>query len=215
MAQVWIIAEPDSVADVAIAQLKQAIARYPTISAPDAVRFVTPEDLPRVAEPGAILCPLTLALPDSVDFPGASVFRTCADVDGLRQLVADQFAAKTGDGALWLPIALTARGPLYGEAIAPNADAPEQYHQPHHLSDRQRQPLYALAFRLLDWLHAPPAVYLLKFALSDDGVVFDRLCPYPAAGAIASLPAQTPDLFTAHWLCLSHQPLLDLSIPSS
>lgn len=165
-------------------------------------------------KPGDILCPLTLDLPESLEFPGTAVFRACADVDCLRQLVADQFATKTGDGSLWLPIALTAKGPLYGEAIALSGDHPGQYYQPHHLSDRQRQPLYALAFRLLDRLQAPPAVYLLQFALSDDGVVFDRLWPYPAAGAIASLSAQTPDLFTAHWLCLSHQPLLDLSIPS-
>ncbi|WP_448597691.1 hypothetical protein [Thermoleptolyngbya sp.] len=215
MSQIWIVAEPGSWADIAVAALKRAIAQCPTASAPDAVRVLVPEDLTRVPEPGAILCPLTLALPDSVNFSGASVFRACADVDGLRQLVADRFGITPGDGSLWLPIALTAKGPLYGEAIAPDAGSPEQYRQPYHLSDRQRQPLYALAFRLLDWLQAPPAVYLLQFALSDDGVVFDRLWPYPAAGAIASLPAQTPDLFTAHWLCLSHQPLLDLSIPGS
>lgn len=177
------------------------------------VRVVAPADLPPIVAPEDILCPLTLALPDALEFPGASVFRACADVDGLRQAVADCFGTKTGDGSLWLPIALTVKGPLYGEAIALDADSPTQYRQPYHLSDRQRQPLYALSFRLLDRLQAPPAVYLLQFALSDEGVVFDRLWPYPAAGAIASLSIQTPDLFTAHWLCLSHQALLDLSIP--
>ncbi|GAB4472629.1 MAG: hypothetical protein OHK0037_32630 [Elainellaceae cyanobacterium] len=213
MAQVWIVVEPDAVADVAVAALKQAIAQCPTGSTSDTVRVVAPADLPPVIALEDILCPLTLALPEALAFPGASVFRACADVDGLRQAVADCFGTKTGDGSLWLPIALTAKGPLYGEAIALTAHTPEQYRQPHHLSDRQRQPLYALALRLLDWLHAPPSVYLLQVALSDEGVVFDRLWPYPAAGAIASLTAQTPDLFTAHWLCLSHQPLLDLNIP--
>lgn len=215
MAQVWIVAESDSFAEQAIAQLKQAIAQCPTAATADTVRVVESADLPPVLEPGDIFCPLTLALPDALKFPGASVFRACADVDGLRQSVAYRFGAKTGDGSLWLPIALTVKGPLYGEAIALDADSPKQYRQPYHLSDRQRQPLYALAFRLLDWLHAPPAVYLLQFALSDEGVVFDRLWPYPAAGAIASLSIQTPDLFIAHWLCLSHQALLDLSIPGS
>lgn len=213
MAQVWIVAEPDAVADQAIAQLKQAIAQCPTSSTPDTVRVVTPADVPPVVAPEDILCPLTLILPEVLAFPGASVFRTCAQVSDLRRSVADCFGVKPGDGSLWLPIALTAKGPLYGEAIALDAHTPGQYYQPHHLSDRQRQPLYAFAFRLLSWLHAPPSVYLLQVALSDEGVVFDRLWPYPAAGAIASLSVQTPDLFTAHWLCLSHQPLLDLSIP--
>ncbi|MFQ3618252.1 MAG: hypothetical protein SNJ57_18385 [Cyanobacteriota bacterium] len=214
MAQVWILAEPDSVAEAAVAVLKEAIAQCPTTSAPDTVRVIAPADLPPEVDPGDILCPLTLALPHTLVFPGAAVFRACADVDSLRQSVASRFGVQPGDGSFWLPIALTAKGPLYGEAIAPATDSSEQYRQPYHLSDRQRQPLYALAFRLLDWLQAPPSVYLLQFALSNDGVLFNRLWPYPAAGAIASLSVQTPDLFTAHWLCLSHQPLLDLSIPS-
>ncbi|MDG2615732.1 hypothetical protein P7L53_05680 [Thermoleptolyngbya sichuanensis XZ-Cy5] len=213
MAQVWIVAESNPFAEQAIAQLNQAIAQCPTSSTPDTVRVVAPANLPPVVAPEDIFCPLTLVLPEALAFPGASVFRACAQVDSLRQSVADCFGVKPGDGSLWLPIALTAKGPLYGEAIALAAHTPEQYRQPHHLSDRQRQPLYGLAFRLLDWLNAPPAVYLLQVALSDEGVVFDRLWPYPAAGAIASLSVQTPDLFTAHWLCLSHQPLLDLSIP--
>ncbi|GAB4156507.1 MAG: hypothetical protein Fur0046_36450 [Cyanobacteria bacterium J069] len=212
MAQVWIVVEPDGFADEGVGALKEAIAQFPTDSAPDAVQMVAPADLPPVLEPGAIACPLTLNLPENCNFPGAFVLQACANVARLRQSVAEVLGAPTGDGSLWLPIALTAKGPLYGEAIAPSADHPAPYRQPHHLSDRQRQPLYALAFRLLDWLQAPPAVYLMQFAPGDDGVVFDRLWPYPSPVAIASLRVQTPNLFAAHWLCLSHQPLLDLSI---
>ena len=98
----------------------------------------------------------------------------------------------------------------YAEAIAPAS--PSGYRQPLHLADHQRQPLYRLGQRLLSALSAPPAVYLLQFGYQGDRECFDRLWPFPAPPAIASLGTQTPDLFSCHWHCLRGQPLRDIVI---
>ncbi|MBD2038168.1 hypothetical protein H6F76_24755 [Leptolyngbya sp. FACHB-321] len=165
-----------------------------------------------------LLCPLTLSVPEKLVFPAQTLYAACRDVAGLRkQLEAWQYI--TGDGTFWLPIVLTAKGALYGEVIGSaqgadlvNAASASGYIQPVHLSDYQRQPLYALGQRLLRSLNALPAVYLMQFGWQDGAVCFDRLFPFPAAPAIASLKVQTPDLFACHWACLTGQPLLDLTI---
>ncbi len=165
-----------------------------------------------------LLCPLTLSVPEALMFPAQALYATCRDVAGLRrQLEAWQYI--TGDGTFWLPIVLTAKGALYGEVIGSdqgaalvNTASTLGYTQPVHLSDHQRQPLYALGQRLLRSLNASPAVYLMQFGWQDGAVCFDRLFPFPAAPAIASLNVQTPDLFACHWACLTGQPLLDLII---
>ncbi|UBF24555.1 hypothetical protein K9N68_23085 [Kovacikia minuta CCNUW1] len=173
--------------------------------------------------PHRLLCPLTFNLPNWLDFSGTEVFRACRNVAGLRQQVA-QWNILTGTGDLWLPIALTARGPLYGEVIGTGRQDPAQvtsnpsppYFQPVHLGDPWRQPLYGLGQRLLQSLLAPPAVYLMQFGFQDQSLCFDRLFPFPAAPAIASLNVQIPDLFACHWLCMTKQPIFDLLIsPSS
>ncbi len=179
---------------------------------------LTPTQFNREALEDVILCPLTLALPDWLEFPAKSVYRVCQDVEGVRQQVS-QWNYKTGDGNGWLPIVLTGKGPLYAEAIgvkgalaiASNLTAPH-YFQPIHLVDVQRQSLYGLAQQLLRSLVAPPAVYLLQFGFHGETLQFDRLIPFPAAPAIASIHLQNPDLFTCHWLCLTQQPILDLTI---
>ncbi len=90
------------------------------------------------------------------------------------------------------------------------------YYQPFHLSDGSRQQLYQMGRCLLQLLSAPPATYLVQFGFLDSGICFDRLWPFPAAPAIASLGVQEPDLFTCHWYCLTGLPVLDLAIiPSS
>lgn len=160
-----------------------------------------------------ILCPLTLNISD-IPFARQGLYRSCQDVPELRRQVATQGYA-TGEGNLWLPIVLTVKGPLYGEAIAQSKDG--DYQQPIHLSDAQRQPLYRLGQWILSSLAAPPGVYLLQAACksdSDDGprVVFDRLWPFPAAPALASLGRQSPDLLVCHWRCLTHQPIRDLQV---
>lgn len=157
------------------------------------------------------LCPLTLSVPETLVFPAQTLYATCRDVAGLRkQLEAWQYT--TGNGTFWLPIVLTAKGALYGEVIGSDTASASGYTQPVHLSDHQRQPLYALGQRLLRSLNASPAVYLMQFGWQDSAVCFDRLYPFPAAPAIASLKVQTPDLFACHWACLTGQPLLDLTI---
>lgn len=116
-------------------------------------------------------------------------------------------------GSYWLPIVLTARGPIYGEVISTQpGPAATFYTQPLHLPDEQRQPLYQFGFRLLRWLEAPPSVYLLQFSLGEAGPLFDRLWPFPAEPAVASVGVQQPDLFTCHWHCLNQLPLVDLTI---
>ncbi|MBW4470078.1 MAG: hypothetical protein KME45_06695 [Stenomitos rutilans HA7619-LM2] len=165
-----------------------------------------------------LLCPLTLHLPPALSFPAQAIYSACRDVAGLRQqLAAWQYAI--GSGNFWLPIALTAKGPLYAEVIglaseiAASADlSKRRYTQPVHLNDAQRQPLYALGQRLLRSLSAPPAVYLMQFGWQGNTLCFDRLFPFPAAPAIASLKVQTPDLLACHWACLSSQPIVDLVI---
>lgn len=158
--------------------------------------------------PDALYCPLTLELPPALQTP---VFRACADVAGLRRWVASRLGCDLGPGDRWLPIVLTARGPLYAEAIA--CDASGIYRQPWPLTDAVRQPLYRLAFDLLDYLAAPPSVYMLEFSQRGPELRFDRLWPFPTASAIASLGVQAPDLFTCHWRCLTEAPILDLCIP--
>jgi hypothetical protein len=171
------------------------------------------------------LCPLTLNLPDTFTRSGQTIYQQCRDIATLRQLVDQQFACATGYGCYWLPIVLTKKGPLYGEVITvaehqalgvpENALAQFSYYQPLHLSDVWRQPLYELGYRLLRSLSAPTATYLLQFGFQGQTICFDRLWPFPAAPAIASLGVQTPDLFTCHWRCLTGQPILDLVVAAS
>lgn len=184
----------------------------------------------------ALLCPLTLNLPDTVSFPAQRIYQTCRDVPGLRRH-AEQLGYATGAGEYWLPAVLTARGPLYGEVIsnpdysyakkAALTDAAggdkinsitgdgKNYRQPAHVSDSWRQQLYELAYRLLRSLDAPPATYLVQFGFLGELICFDRLWPYPAEPAVASIGVQDPDLFSCHWYCLTGRPILDLTIPHS
>ncbi|AFY66989.1 hypothetical protein [Geitlerinema sp. PCC 7407] len=164
---------------------------------------------PEAIAPKTLLVPLTLDLPETLHFPEKTIYATCRDVPLLRQRV-QQWDFLVGEGQYWLPVVQTAKGPLYAEAIAPAA--PTGYCQPLHLADYQRQPLYRLSQRLLSSLAAPPAVYLLQFGYQGDRWWFDRLWPFPAPPAIASLSCQAPNLFSCHWHCLRGQPLRDIVI---
>ncbi len=174
------------------------------------------------ADQNLLICPFTLNLPENISFQGKDIYQACQDVIGLRTKVV-QMGYQTGNGQLWLPVVLTAKGPLYGEAIAlGEGSLPTQieldlgssewkYTQPWHLSDATRQDLYKLAYRLLRSLNAPPATYLLQFGVADQ-IYFDRLWPFPAPPAIASIGVQQPNLFVCHWYCLQALPLVDLQI---
>ncbi|MEO0409896.1 MAG: hypothetical protein AAF289_21350, partial [Cyanobacteria bacterium P01_A01_bin.135] len=197
-------ADPDSAA--VAAALERAIAADTHSPAQVKITAVesTSSDLGMGHGAEHLLCPLTLDLSERLleALPTAqrALYRRCRDVADLQQQLGQGYPV--GEGDLWLPVVWTAKGPLYGEAIAAKG---EDYRQPHHLSDAQRQPLYRLGRKLLSQLHAPPSVYLLQVACND-GVVFDRLWPFPAAPALASVGVQSPDLFACHWRCLTQQP---------
>ncbi|MEC4802757.1 MAG: hypothetical protein SAJ12_13035 [Jaaginema sp. PMC 1079.18] len=206
MSRVFILTEATTPASLVMA-LQEAIA-----SVSDAeIKIVNSEGLERL-ESGTedIICPLTLSLPPDLSFAGREVYRACADVTGMRSWV-ESLDYGTGTGEYWLPIVLTAKGPLYGEAIG-RETASQDYQQPIHFPDEVRQPLYALAYQVLRRFEAIPSVYFLQFSVRDRGIIFDCLYPFPIESAIASLGVQTPDLLTCHWLCLTQQPILDLVV---
>lgn len=163
-----------------------------------------------------IYCPLTIELPDWLNFPAKSVFQLCKDLDGRRSWVEQNFHYKTSTdnswlGNLWLPIILTSKGPVYAEVIG-EGEIPNSYQQPVDFSDSVRQSLYHLAYSLLESINPIPAVYLLQFKMLKKDIVFDRLWPFPATPAIASIDRQNPDLFACHWNCLINKPFVDLTI---
>lgn len=222
-----------------VSALKQAIttsAEPPVpvqVVASNTLEHTGSADLESDPSKDILLCPLTLNLPDSLPFQSMVVYKACRDVPGLRLRLAQQLQIATAptrdfaisDQCFWLPVVLTAKGPLYGEVIGLAGEAsgkkiPEDlslcdlsYYQPFHLSDSRRQRLYQVARCLMQLLSAPPATYLVQFAFQDSDICFDRLWPFPAAPAIASLGVQEPNLFTCHWYCLTGLPVLDLLIP--
>jgi hypothetical protein len=158
---------------------------------------------------------LTIQLPDWFRFSSRDIYKACKDVEGRRQWVERKLGYKTSIkdsclGNLWLPVVVTTKGSFYGEVIGEGA-IPNCYEQPIDLSDESRQSLYYLADQLLKSLSATPSVYLLQFRLLGKEIVFDRLWPFPAAPALASLGHQKPDLFSYHSQCLLGQPLLKLT----
>ncbi|WP_293151058.1 MULTISPECIES: hypothetical protein [unclassified Microcoleus] len=214
MPKVWIVAgyEQGS-AD----RLKAAIAQSDPLTEVE-ICAVSELNSGAIALSGAIVCPLTLDVPPNLVFPGQNLFRFAANVSAARDRVAQELQVPVGDGNFWLPVVLTAKGPLYAEAIAGESDKLSgelTYSQPLHLSDVWRQQLYELAYRLLvALLNAPPATYLMQFGFVGDRICFDRLLPFPAAPAIASVGVQVPDLFVCHWYCLTNKPIYDLQITS-
>ena len=164
------------------------------------------------AHRGAIVCPLTLDVPSDLVFGRRDLYEFCGNVSAARDRVQEKLQVAVGDGNFWLPVVLTAKGPLYAEAIELSGEL--SYSQPLHLSDVWRQQLYELAFGLLDLLNAPPATYLMQFGLVGENICFDRLWPFPAAPAIASVGVQVPDLFLCHWYCLTNKPIYDMQITS-
>ncbi len=177
-----------------------------------ATACIVTESVVNVAEE-AILCPLTLDISPDLEFWGQDIFNACRQTAKMQQWVTAEAGHPSGVGTFWLPIINTGintgQDLLYAEVISQTGHS---YQQPFHLNDQQRQPLDQLAVRLLEQLQAPPAVYLLAFGDVGEELVFDRLLPFPAEPALASINVQKPDLFTCHWRCLTNQPILDLQI---
>jgi hypothetical protein len=170
----------------------------------ESVAFVTVAELPAVASPNAIYCPMTLAVPPAFQFWGQSIGQTCQQIDRVRDLAATTIGVKVADGGnLWLPIIWTANDPIYGEVIGKIDE--DNYRQPIQLEEIDRQSISQFGDRLLTQLNAPPATYLVQFSKTETEIVFDRLFPFPAIPALASIGTQQPDLFECHWRCLTHQ----------
>jgi hypothetical protein len=166
-----------------------------------------------------IYCPLTIQLPEYFDFSAKKIYAACKDISGRRRWVESNLGFKTsvGDswlGHLWLPIVLTKDKPLFGSIIGEGA-IPNYYEQPIDFPLSKLQPLYNLAFNLLESLSATPAVYLLQFSLYSNEIVFDRLWPFPAAPALASLKNSAIDLYSCHWLCLTGQSIPEIEQANS
>jgi hypothetical protein len=202
-----------------VVALKQAIAESAPATLVEVVASgvlsATTKEL-RTLKSEIIYCPLTIQVPEWLDFPGKQIYKDCRDIEARRQWVELNLGHKTSIrdswlGDLWLPVVLTAKGPLYGEVIGEGV-IPNSYEQPADMIDDVRKSLYRLAQKLLQSVSAPPAVYLLQFRLLNKEIVFDRLWPFPAAPAIASLKNQKPDLFAWHWQCLLGEPILDSKI---
>lgn len=161
-----------------------------------------------------IYCPLTIQLPEYFDFPAKKIYSACKDISGRRRWVESNLGFKTsvGDswlGHLWLPIILTNNKFLFGNIIGEGA-IPNFYEQPIDFPSRKLKSLHSLAFNLLESLSATPAVYLLQFSLYSNEIVFDRLWPFPAAPALASLRGSHIDLYSCHWLCLTGKSIPEL-----
>jgi hypothetical protein len=187
--------------------MQEAITQFPLVSISSTV-LTTTTALQTQSE-NTLYCPLTLDLGD-FDFSGRNLFQLCQDVSQLRQRV-QQWGHLVGEGDSYLPVVQTAKGALYGEVIGQGAEA-KSYYQPASLPDTQRQPLYHFAHRLLTSLSAFSSVYLVQFGWQDGKLIFDRLYPFPTEVALASLEVQQPNLFECHWLCLTGQPILDLTV---
>lgn len=162
---------------------------------------------------GRIYCPLTIQLPQWLNFPGQDVYQACQEIAVRRQWVSEHLDLPICNdahwlGDHWLPIIVAADeiqfAPLIHEGMMPNVydllsweSTPYQGH---------RTKLEKLAESLIQGLNAPPAVYLLQFSFSQT-ILFDRLWPFPAAPAIATMGHEHLDLFAYHWRCLNNPPL--------
>lgn len=162
---------------------------------------------------GRIYCPLTIQLPHWLNFPGQTVYQACQDINGRRQWVSTNLNLPIcrDDNCLgdhWLPIAVTQGElhffPLIHEGMMPNAYELVDWDLPPY--QRYHRELERLARSLMEELQPPPAVYLLQFSLGQ-GLLFDRLWPFPAAPAIASIGPGHPNLYHYHWCCLNNLPL--------
>lgn len=211
------IAEPVTLQMVSALQQAIATSRNEFIKV-EAITVLELNDRVPELTKDAFVCPLTLNLPSNLSFNAQLIYQACRDVPSLRQRVV-QLGYAIADGHFWLPLVLTAKGLLYGEVIGLSEAAGKiplasnlSYYQPFHLSDAKRQQIYQMGHSLLQLLSASPATYLMQFELQEDNIYFDRLLPFPAAPAIASLGVQEPDLFACHWYCLTNLPILDLNI---
>lgn len=209
-----LIASP--VTEKMIHSLVQAIEQQnPALS----IEIVTPPalrtkiDLILAAKQRPIYCPLTIQIPPSIRLPTQDIFQACQDIKARREWVTQQLGIKTNlsessFGDRWLPVIVLSDGIRFGEVIG-EREVPNAYQQPVEIAKQHRKPLMTLARKLIEGLKAPPSVYLLQFSVVEGDIVFDRLWPFPAAPAIASLSQSDPNLYTLYWQCIRKQQLIE------
>ena len=166
-----------------------------------------------------IYCPLTIKLPDWFKFPAQNIYNACRDLNKRRRWVKQFFGYQTSKdnlwlGDLWLPIILTNNNNLIYGSVISEGMMPNDYQLPYDLPAEVNPKLEELASQLLDSINAIPSVYLLQFKLVGHDIIFDRLWPFPATPAIASINVQQPDLYACHWLCLSGQSVTNIKLRS-
>lgn len=162
---------------------------------------------------GRIYCPLTIQLPQWLNFPGQTIYQACQEIAPRRQWVSEHLDLPLCNdanwlGDHWLPIIVSGDeiqcAPLIHEGMMPNVyDLLSWEATPYH---RHRSQLERVAHGLIQALNAPPGVYLLQFSLSQT-ILFDRLWPFPAAPAIATIGYDSLNLFAHHWRCLNNLPI--------
>ncbi|MDV2999149.1 MAG: hypothetical protein N5P05_000755 [Chroococcopsis gigantea SAG 12.99] len=196
--------------------LKQAIPASVSVEVMSAACLWSKAENLKPGKHNIIWCPLTIQLPHWLDFPARDIYQKCRNIEERRLWVQQNLHYQTtlGEswlGDLWLPIVLTKKGPLYGEVIGEGM-IPNSYTQPAEIDAEIKAHLYHLSYKLLDNLKATPSVYLLQFGLAGKEIIFDRLWPFPATPAIASLGVQKPDLYACYWGTLTNQPIADLML---
>lgn len=184
-----------------------------------AIEIVTPPalrtkiELVLAAKQRPIYCPLTIQIPPALRLPAQDIFQACQDISGRREWVSQQLEIKVNLGSnsfgdRWLPVIVSPDGLRFGEVIG-EREVPNAYQQPIEVNKQHRKPLMTLARKLIENLKAPPSVYLLQFSVLEGEIVFDRLWPFPAAPAIASLSNPEPNLYALYWQCIRKQQLIE------
>ncbi len=151
--------------------------------------------------------PLTIKLPDWFNFSAKRVYKICSNLENRRKWVKQHFGYQTSSdnsllGDLWLPIIFKPRKTIYADIIG-EGEMPNSYQQLPSFPETSKNLVCTLASQLLESINATPAVYLLQFKIIKDNIIFDRLWPFPATPAIATINnKQQTDLFTHHWQCI-------------
>ncbi len=139
--------------------LKNAVPKSLAVEVTGTASLWSKMESGKTGQNNLIWCPLTIQLPNWVNFPGKKVYQACRDIEERRTWVAQTLHYKTsqGDssfGDLWLPITVTSKGLEYGEVIGEGM-IPNAYSQPISLERESLKSLHRLAAQLLDNLQAP------------------------------------------------------------
>jgi len=98
--------------------LKNAVPKSLAVEVTGTASLWSKMESGKTGQNNLIWCPLTIQLPNWVNFPGKKVYQACRDIEERRTWVAQTLHYKTsqGDssfGDLWLPITVTSKGIIY------------------------------------------------------------------------------------------------------